>query len=626
MNAGELKVVLKLDDGKFNASLIDAEGNVKSFGGTTEKTAESSKRSFGIVGAAAVAAGSLVAVGITKIISTVSDMTGEIITASDSMEKFASTMGFAGFDSGVIKSAKKEMKTYADQTVFGLNDVMNTTAQLAANGISDYTKLTQAAGNLTAVAGGGADAFKSVAMMLTQTAGAGKLTTENWNQLTDAIPGASGRLKDAMLQAGAYTGNFREAMEKGEITAGEFNQAILELGSEPVAVEAAKSTKTFEGALGQLQATVVNLGIDIIEAIGKDNIANAINSTASGVAALGNILKTTIPKAIDYAKDFYDWMVKWKDVLILIAAPILAAKLAFDLWMGAIAAWQTAVKIATGVQVAFNAVMSANPIMIIIMAIAALVAGLVYFFTQTEIGKQMWQGFVDFMVGAWDTITGAVSTAIDWVKANWPLLLAILSGPIGLAVYAIVRNFDSIKAAFQLGWNFITGLWGQAGSFFGKIFDNIKGAFASIPDVGRDLVMGLWNGIGNMAGWIKSKIEGFGGDVLKSLKSFFGIHSPSRVMRDEIGKMLGLGVGDGITESIGQVLKDVGTFNTQVMDAIGITADSDVYMSKIEAPAEKVWQGSSGNDPVEITQNVYPQTPVDMNIINRSLMREARRA
>ena len=70
---------------------------------------------------------------------------------------------------------------------------------------------------------------------MTQTAGAGKLTTENWNQLSDAIPGASGKLQEAMKKNGAYTGNFREAMEKGEITAEEFNQAILDLGMEDVA-------------------------------------------------------------------------------------------------------------------------------------------------------------------------------------------------------------------------------------------------------------------------------------------------------------------------------------------------------------------------------------------------------
>ena len=63
-------------------------------------------------------------------------------------------------------------------------------------------------------------------MVMTQTAGAGKLTTENWNQLEDAIPGASGVLQKAMKDNAAYTGNFRDAMAEGQITSDEFFKAV----------------------------------------------------------------------------------------------------------------------------------------------------------------------------------------------------------------------------------------------------------------------------------------------------------------------------------------------------------------------------------------------------------------
>ena len=81
-------------------------------------------------------------------------------------------------------------------------------------------------------------------MVLTQTAGQGKLTTENWNQLSDAIPGASGKIQQALKEAGAYTGNFRDAMADGQITAQEFNDAIMSLGFTDAAVEAATSAST----------------------------------------------------------------------------------------------------------------------------------------------------------------------------------------------------------------------------------------------------------------------------------------------------------------------------------------------------------------------------------------------
>lgn len=190
------------------------------------------------------------------------------VEASDSTDKFKSTLDFAGVDTATIDRLTKSTQAYADATVYDLADIRNVTAQLAANGVKDYDKLAEAAGNLNAVAGGNAETFKSVGMVLTQTAGQGKLTTENFNQLSDAIPGASGKIQQALRDMGAYTGNFRDAMEKGEISAEEFNRALMELGMTDAAKEAAKSTKTFEGAVGNWDAAVQKLitkGLDAVK-------------------------------------------------------------------------------------------------------------------------------------------------------------------------------------------------------------------------------------------------------------------------------------------------------------------------------------------------------------------------
>lgn len=72
-----------------------------------------------------------------------------------------------------------------------------------------------------------------------------------------------------------------------------------------------------------------------------------------------------------------------------------------------------------------------------------------------------------------------------------------------------------------------------------------KTNLVGIKDVGVNLVKGLWEGIGDMVGWITDKIKGFGENILSGIKSFFGIHSPSTLMRDEIGKNLALGVAVG---------------------------------------------------------------------------------
>lgn len=270
----------------INGRLRDAQGRFiaqaqqvgesggRALGNTLTTTAGASFNS-GFKGIMAGAAALAATVGFGALIA-------EAANASDSIDKFKATMNFAGLDTSAIDQATKAAKQFADQTVYDLPTIQNTIAQLASNGVKDYTGLTKAAGNLNAVAGGNAETFKSVAMTMTQTAGAGKLTTENWNQLSDAIPGAAGPLMRALEQAGAYTGNFREAMEKGQISADEFNAALMQLGNDPVAVEAAKSTKTFEGAIGGLMATINSGLVGALTAI-KPAATGAINAVSSGL-------------------------------------------------------------------------------------------------------------------------------------------------------------------------------------------------------------------------------------------------------------------------------------------------------------------------------------------------------
>ena len=268
----------------LNADATQAKTETQELGRTAERTESKfmSLKDKLTIGAVAGIASNAIQV----ITGSFSELIGESVQASDSIDKFKSTMKLGGFGEKEINEATKIVQKYADDTVYDLSTVSNTTAQLAANGIKNYTELTQAAGNLNAQAGGSAETFKAVAMMLTQTAGAGKLTTENWNQLADAIPGASGVLQKAMVDNGAYTGNFRDAMEKGEISADEFNQAITKLGMNDGAIQAAKTTTTFEGAIGNLQANIVGGINDIIKHLGKDKLTGIINGASGSVVGL----------------------------------------------------------------------------------------------------------------------------------------------------------------------------------------------------------------------------------------------------------------------------------------------------------------------------------------------------
>lgn len=72
-------------------------------------------------------------------------------------------------------------------------------------------------------------------------------------------------------------------------------------------------------------------------------------------------------------------------------------------------------------------------------------------------------------------------------------------------------------------------------------------------NMGKHLVEGIWNGIKNTTQWILDKIKGFGQSILDGMKSFFGIHSPSTLFRDEIGKFMAKGIGIGFEDEMNNV-------------------------------------------------------------------------
>ena len=91
------------------------------------------------------------------------------------------------------------------------------------------------------------------------------------------------------------------------------------------------------------------------------------------------------------------------------------------------------------------------------------------------------------------------------------------------------------------------------GDLLGKVKEGITKGISGMLDVGKNLVQGLWNGINNAKQWVLDKIKGFGKSILNGIKSFFGIHSPSTLFRDEIGSNLALGIGEGFEDEMNNV-------------------------------------------------------------------------
>lgn len=226
-------------------------------------------------------------------------------------------------------------------------------------------------------------------------------------------------------------------------------------------------------------------------------------------------------------------------------------------------------------QWAVNAAMSANPIGLVVIAIAALVGGLVLLWNKNE-------GFRNFIIGAWEKIKGAFVSVLDWVKKNWPLLLGILTGPVGLAVLLIAKNWDKIKAATAAAfdtvksvisgaWEFVKNAflrftllgvvishWTKIVDFFKGVPDKIKGAFhdinAKMAAVGKAIIDGIWAGIQNGWDWLKGKVSDVAGSLLDAAKDALGINSPSKEFA-KLGKWSSQGLAKGLKDGAPAAIK-----------------------------------------------------------------------
>jgi tape measure domain-containing protein len=578
-------------------------------GESVEDAGEKARRAEGgftvLKGAIANLAGNI----LTSAINGIQNLAGEAINSADALKKFESTMSFAGYDDSTISKAKDDMNEYADKTVYDLDTVANTTAQLAANGIQDYTGLTQAAGNLNAVAGGNAETFKSVAMVMTQTAGAGKLTTENWNQLADAIPGASGKLQEALQKNGAYTGNFRDAMEKGQITADEFNQAIMDLGFTDAAQQAATSTSTFDGAMGNMQAAVVDGLMQIYDAIGSENVTGFINGIADAVSAV-------IPPIRDGISWLRDNLPTIAPLLAAIAGAIGGLLVAEKItaFVTAFSAWKTATEGVAIAQQLLNVIMSANPLGIVLTLVGALVAAIVVLWNTNEGFREAvmnaWQGIQDFVGNAIQAIVDFF-TNLDTTISQLPQMFADWLNSVIATVTEWVANMASSAASagsqfLSNAINFVSQLPGRIASFLGNVISNLgswasnmasRGAegamnmfnavvngLASLPghvlSIGSDIVRGIWDGISGAAGWLADKVTSFANGILDGIKNTLGIHSPSRVFRDQVGKYIAQGIGEGFTDEMGSV---VGQMQDAMPDPSAFVSDQQIAYSGYSA-------------------------------------------
>ncbi|MGH3097867.1 MAG: tape measure protein [Streptosporangiales bacterium] len=162
-----------------------------------------------------------------------------------------------------------------------------------------------------------------------------------------------------------------------------------------------------------------------------------------------------------------------------------------------------------------NLAMKANPILLIVSLLALFVTGIIYAYkhskTFRKIVQAAWHGIKAAAVAVWSwlktkfvpffttTIPNAFHSVLAWVKKRWPLLLGILTGPIGLAVGFIIKHWGQIKKAFRAGWHIVTKIWHRLWSTVKKVtlasWHWVKKQFVRAFNVYKGIFTKIWHGL-----------------------------------------------------------------------------------------------------------------------------------
>lgn len=520
-----------LDHVKSATSGYDAE--IDALDSDTEKAS-------GTLSSFSVAMGNLAARGIEKLASAISGQLDSAISRVDTLNAYSRTMQNLGYTAEEAEKAQTELVDSIQTLPTSLDSIVGVQQQYAAlyGDIEKATDLTIALNDATIAGGQGQEAATRAMDAWYKVLAKGKPEAEQWQTLNETMPAQMNQIAQALLGTEAKSQDLFKAWQDGTVTTDEVTKALLSLDKEGSGSLASFSEQA-EGASAGIQTSITNLKTAItrglteaIEGIGTENIQAVINKITEGISKAGTVVG-----------GFFTKMVEYKDVLIPVAAGIGAI-------VTAMTTWSAITKAITILQTALNAVLMANPVGLVTLAIIGLVAAFATAYKRSE------------------SFRNAVNRMIATMKSMWNTVKAAAAG--------VIAAFNSLKA--------------RVSAAVQSIKSAISNAFSNMASIGTAIVQGIWNGISGGLGWIKSKISGWVGNVKSFLKNLFGIGSPSKWARDEIGynvvRGLALGLADnaGIVDSAMQSLMPtmsvgMSSLKTATGSSGGMNAVINVYAS-----------------------------------------------
>ena len=304
--------------------------------------------------------------------------------------------------------------------------------------------------------------------------------------------------------------------------------------------------------IGQL---VVSLGDKLLPQVIQiasgliGNIIDTLNTNIGVVISAGeNIIQTLVDAIMEHSEDLINLGIKlvhWLTMTILENLPTLiqtGAELLTSLIQGITDITPELIPTAIDCIVQIVETLLDNIDMIIDAGIELILA--------------LAEGLLDALPDLVDKIPIIIDKLINAITNNLPKIVEMgIELTIKLAV-GIIKAIPQLVAKIP---QIITSL-----------VNGLKGGLGKLEDVGKNLVKGIWDGISGSLQWIKDKITGWVGNVTGFIKRLFGINSPSKVFKEQIGTNLALGIGEGFSETMKGV-------NKEMANAIPTEFDAEIH-------------------------------------------------
>ena len=217
----------------------------------------------------------------------------------------------------------------------------------------------------------------------------------------------------------------------------------------------------------------------------------------------------------------------------------------------------------------------------------------------------------------WNCIVGAVTKVATWgsnmlTKAK-EVMNSMVTGVVNVVKEIPTKIYNSISAAVTKVATWGTEVKTKAVEGMKNVISGITDTFKNIGTTfagfGKNMVEGIWNGISNTTQWIKDKISGWVGNVTDFLKKLFGINSPSKLMRDEVGIYLAQGIGVGFSDEMNSVNRMIEDSIPREFDVgAKVNVGKDIDFNDDGTPKKPTPKGSGAAGGFTVIQNIYANT------------------